>query len=269
MSYILEALKRAERERSLGKAPAATDVARMPTAATPEADRSRWLIRILIALLLLAIVVIIVLGRVVTSSKRNHEISSATNTTAPSNVGVRPAIPATGPKPGVADNAAINSLDDVAPVSQRDASEPPADYRVHRADSAPTQPPVAETPTEPAVATPSAADIDEARAADPVPVAPAMIPAQAPQEPIAAAAPAAATLPPQLRQMPDTFRAQFPALTVGVHAYDADPKRRFAIIDNHSYHEGDALPQGPRIESIVPEGIVFDWNGQRVLYAIQ
>jgi general secretion pathway protein B len=89
--------------------------------------------------------------------------------------------------------------------------------------------------------------------------------------PPAEAAPEAsppATADRQLQEMPENFRAGFPVFNVDVHAYNSDPQRRFVLINGKHYREGDTLAEGPRIAAIVPEGIVFDWQGQRVLYAL-
>jgi general secretion pathway protein B len=163
---------------------------------------------------------------------------------------------------------AINSLDDVAPLSKSGKNDSQADWRVREPAASQSVAAEEEAPVESNVSASSAADASEAQPAD-AEQQPEVIPAPAPTEPVAAAVPASRALPTQLRQMPEAFQAQFPTFTVGVHAYDPDPKHRFTIIDNRSYREGDTLPQGPRIEAIVPEGIVFNWNGQRVLYAIQ
>ena len=75
--------------------------------------------------------------------------------------------------------------------------------------------------------------------------------------------------PTALREMPDDFRANFPQFNVDVVAYNASPEKRFVLIDGKRYHEGDALPQGPQIAEIVPQGIVFGWQGHKVLYPAQ
>ncbi len=71
-----------------------------------------------------------------------------------------------------------------------------------------------------------------------------------------------------LRQMPETYRAQFPQLSVDIHVYNDDPKRRFVMVSGKRYHEGDTLAEGPRIRAIVPEGMVLEWQGQRVVYGL-
>jgi len=40
------------------------------------------------------------------------------------------------------------------------------------------------------------------------------------------------------------------------------------MINGKRYREGDTLAEGPRLIAIVPEGMVLDWQGQQVLYAI-
>lgn len=68
--------------------------------------------------------------------------------------------------------------------------------------------------------------------------------------------------------MPDSYRADFPQIDVQVHVYDSNPAKCWALIDGKRYKQGDSLPQGPKIYKIVPQGIVFDWQGQRVLYPV-
>jgi general secretion pathway protein B len=270
MSYILEALKRAERERAVGRAPAATDIASMPISLAPEPDRNRWLIRILIALLLLAIAVIAVLGRAVTRvGHGSRSVATLPLPAAPAKATGTSSVASTAiadTKPAVSIGSTLHSLDDVAPLSKsaKDASQ--SDLRVHETAASQTAD-AEEAPSTAEVATSVPAETGAVQPTDAD--QPEVVPAQAPSEPATAAMPASRALPTQLHQMPEAFQAQFPTFTVGVHAYDPDPKHRFTIIDNRSYREGDTLPQGPRIEAIVPEGIVFDWNGQRVLYAIQ
>ena len=103
---------------------------------------------------------------------------------------------------------------------------------------------------QPPAETPQAADNppqDVAPPADAVPAEPASTPPPA-------------TADRQLQEMPENFRAGFPALTVDVHVYNSDPQRRFVLVGGKRYHEGDTLAEGPRIVSIVPDGLVFDWQ---------
>lgn len=72
----------------------------------------------------------------------------------------------------------------------------------------------------------------------------------------------------RLKDMPSTYRAEFPALSVDVHVYNADPQRRFVLINGKRYREGDPLAEGPRLAEIVPDGMVVDWRGERVVYTL-
>ncbi|MFT4046436.1 MAG: general secretion pathway protein GspB, partial [Solimonas sp.] len=92
--------------------------------------------------------------------------------------------------------------------------------------------------------------------------------------PVAAAS---ATVPPTpaatgitpLRDMPDTYRAQFPVRTLDVHVYDPDPARRWIMIDGRRYGEGQTLDSGPRVAQITDGGVVFDFQNALVLLPVR
>ena len=56
-----------------------------------------------------------------------------------------------------------------------------------------------------------------------------------------------------------------PELRLDLHVFDAQPQKRFVMINMHKLHEGDTLPEGVRVESIVPEGAVLSKDGARFL----
>ena len=47
--------------------------------------------------------------------------------------------------------------------------------------------------------------------------------------------------------------------------YAANPQERFVMINMHKLREGEALPEGVRLESVTPEGAVMSFNGSRFL----
>lgn len=61
--------------------------------------------------------------------------------------------------------------------------------------------------------------------------------------------------------VPDAVRAQLPALPVTVHVWNPRPAARFIMVNGHVYHEGDALPEGVRLVSITPNGVVVNFKG--------
>jgi general secretion pathway protein B len=58
---------------------------------------------------------------------------------------------------------------------------------------------------------------------------------------------------------------QLPQLRLDLHVYAARPQDRFVMINMHKLREGDSLPEGVHVESIVPEGAVLSYNGSRFL----
>lgn len=59
--------------------------------------------------------------------------------------------------------------------------------------------------------------------------------------------------------------AKMPQLRLDLHVYAARPQERFVMINMHKLREGEALPEGVRVESITPEGAVMSYNGSRFL----
>ncbi|MES2488860.1 MAG: general secretion pathway protein GspB [Pseudomonadota bacterium] len=77
--------------------------------------------------------------------------------------------------------------------------------------------------------------------------------------------------PPQftkLRDMPSDYRAAFPVISLDVHSYDGAPQKRFIMIAGKRYNEGDPIPDGPRVVQIIPEGVVFEFRGEQCLFTI-
>jgi len=57
--------------------------------------------------------------------------------------------------------------------------------------------------------------------------------------------------------------AGLPDLRLDLHAFDANPDNRFVFINMVRLREGDALPQGVRVESITPDGAILSFHGSR------
>jgi general secretion pathway protein B len=56
-----------------------------------------------------------------------------------------------------------------------------------------------------------------------------------------------------------------PELRVDMHTYAVRPQDRFVLINMQKAREGDMLPQGVRVESITPDGVVVSHNGSQFL----
>lgn len=56
-----------------------------------------------------------------------------------------------------------------------------------------------------------------------------------------------------------------PDLRLDLHVFATNPSGRFVFLNNTRLGEGDALPNGARVESIVPDGAVLTVGGTRFL----
>jgi general secretion pathway protein B len=256
MSLILDALKRAERERNADAVPAPGEVS------VPAAGRARPRRRWWIAVTIVAVAVGTVLGWKAWRGKPARVAPPMVTQTppAPPVIVARPApppAPLPAPSPAVVPGTeAVASLDDLTDEPILEAvPAPPGDAAAAAVTPAPAPAPV---PAKP-----------EAQAPEPTPSEPSAAPA----EPAAAPAeiPPALTQPAPLRkfrEMPPDYRADFPALKIEIHVYEKARAQRFVMINGRKYREGERLSEGPQLVEIVPEGIVLEYRGEKVLYTL-
>jgi general secretion pathway protein B len=118
-------------------------------------------------------------------------------------------------------------------------------------------------------------------------------PTTTPAPPVVRPAPRTGTnnTPPQTRSFPESAMAAPPArrpatqglpsrddlalegipvpeVSMSLHVYDANPAKRFAFVNGNRAQEGDALPNGIRVESITPDGAILTWQNRRFLLAL-
>lgn len=255
MSYILEALRRAERERDTGKAPSVESLNR----SVIEVDRTRVPLRIWVLAIATAVIACIALVILIwphphaTPPTPQAAESAAAPLPTPQVVAapMQTSSPETeSPAPAtIEDRDDVISLDDVTGDSQDAASASDA------TDAAPV------TALEPQDT--AAANLEPA-AAPATPPAPPASPLDTDRGTIMV--PAGVTV---LREMPASYREQFPVRTLDVHVYDPDPAKRWVMIDGKRYREGAALASGPQVAQIIEAGVVFDYRGARVLLPVR
>jgi general secretion pathway protein A len=68
---------------------------------------------------------------------------------------------------------------------------------------------------------------------------------------------------PTLRDLPSAFRKSVPRLTISVHVYTVDPKRRLVVIDGDRHREGAELAPGLMLDAITPRGMVLSYKGKQ------
>lgn len=226
MSYVLDALRRADAERERGSVPGIHAQPAMLGEADAEAPRAgraglRWVAAALLVLALLAAGAWWLLGR-----------------DAPSIAGV----PSAQPPVPVTSAAPMPLTPAPAPVPLTPAPAP-----------ASVQAPVAATPLVAAV--PPA----------PVPAAAPAAATPRASEPRRPASAPAATEPRiyQLSELPDEIRRELPALAIGGAMYSQNPANRMLIVNGQTFHEGDKLAPNLSLEQIRLKSAVLDYKGYR------
>lgn len=229
MSHILDALRRADEERHLGRTPDLGAIIQPVRRVAPRdsgATYRPWL--------LLGVALLLIAALLVWRWPSPPTTAPAPPTTAAIDEPVSPASPAppppdaTRPRVRIADAQRLRNFDDVLPP--------------------PPPPPVAAAPQ--AVASPASGAAQRAAAT------------RAP-EPTSAAVHGSDGVP-TLADMPASFRDGFPALQLDVHVYNRDPARRFVLIGGQRYGEGDTLREGPQLEGIEADSLRLQWRGQRL-----
>lgn len=241
MSYILEALKKAQAERQLGSSP----TLHAPTLQSAERADAGGRAKAPMVLALLGMAAVI--GVLLTLVLRNSEppVSEAATQAAP--VVVAP-----------------------APQAQRPQQQPPPQPQPQlvAAAPAPAIAPVAEpTPLPAPVADlpPSVAKL--ARAAAPEPQAKATVQAPPPAA-VAVAVPAKPAVAPEepvvnLRDLPEPIQRSIPQVAVGGYIYSKNPADRLLLIDKVLRHEGEEVAPGLTLEKLLPKEAVFNFKGYR------
>lgn len=268
MSFILDALRKAERDRNLGQAPRMEDVALAQERGTPDdAGQSRRWLRIagLLLLMLIAALLVILLLRkpsqpaVIAAAPAgvvNATLRGPAHIEAPI-LAPTAAEPEDSAPPALDEDANISSLDDLTQTPKASV-EPPQEANVVRERDFIARPATADANS----------DMDNIVVPQPItPRSTNSTPSQSTLAALTAAATSANATP--LSDMPPAYRSDFPALSVEVHVWDSQPTKRFVLVNGKRYSEGDTLAQGPRLAEIAQEGLVLEYRGSRVLYSLQ
>lgn len=228
MSYILDALKKSERERS------GTRAVDLPDDNTNDARRNPWPLVVGLVLLSNAALGIgwwtwqhFVRSENSVATTPLGEPSATTGSPAPVPV---PLSPSATPAQPVAPAAKI-SAGDLSAEAQRRA------------------PPLA----APAPLT------AKVKLAAPTPIS--TLPEFASTRPVATQ-PAAESAP-WLRELPDGFRQSVAPLNVNIHVYAGTDADSVLYINDRQYRAGEQLPNGVRLEAVVADGAILSYQGQR------
>lgn len=239
MSYILDALRKSERERQqadpLVLNPMGSDTIELPRRRFGWAGAGAALV---VGVVAVGVYVIAIYNR--DGTVPAPSISSATPTVPATSVGVPEAVRA-------------------------DKAQPEA-KAIRPAPELKASPFVATRPRS------SVRDLaKEARAERPAPASP-IAAAPSPSAPIESGAPVAVAATPVntphpsikfLRAMPADFQRELGDLSVTIHIYAPSETDRILYINNRQYRAGEQVRDGVVVEEIVPDGAVLTYRGQR------
>jgi general secretion pathway protein B len=236
MSFILDALKKAEAERQRQTGPTLLEV----RVTQPRRRFPLWII-IIGALLLINIVLLGLFAL------RHPQAGSATATSS----AVAPA-PAAAPTPAPAPAVATPAVSAVA-----SPAAPPA--------AAPAAVPAVAAPAEMSASADRSSGGSAGRGAGADADAANDNPADfEPAVPASGTAAARQRLDTGQRAEPPSLSdigGNLPDLRLDLHVYAARPADRYALINMHRVHEGDVLPEGPRVLAIDRDGVELSYRG--------
>lgn len=279
MSLLLDALRKADRERRSGQPlnpfdePPPPDTPRAePRAAAVQPSKPAGSQRALLAVLWGILIAVLLLALVVWQRAPNVG-KAASELAAPTPMPTAALAPAPSTAPATLDAAPPPAtLDRFESAETPETPETPETLYSLDALAMPALQPV-DTPPSATVASVPARVVTEA-AADEAAVAPtpssAFLPPLA-EVPVSTPPPAAAPPPPlprdvtPRRDLPAAVRDRIPDYAIDVHVYNDDPARRFILIRGERFGEGSTLEGGHRLLEIAPRGLVIDVDGQKVL----
>lgn len=267
MSYILEALKKAQAERQLGSSPtihAPTLQAGAHTAASGRLKKP-----VVLALVAMAVVIVVLLALMLRPASlvapvvSSAPVAPAMPAASVDAVAVAPQQPGPVPQPSAALQEPVTALPE--PVT---ALPPPV---------ATVTTPLAQPSTSPAKSSTSLGQSSAALAQSPTPPTQSPTPLGRPStqgaasmgSPAVAATPAPATTARveepvlNLRELPEPIQRAIPPVTVGGYIYSRNAADRLLLVDKILRREGEEVAPGLLLEKLNPKEAVFNYKGYR------
>ncbi len=252
MSYILDALKRSEAERSRGAVPGlhARQVS-SPLPQTARAATGRWWAVGAVALVLAALAAGLWAWRMPSSEPGP---TSASAVVSPVVVQAEPLPTMPAPAGGTASRPVLTPDAFVAALRAASAAQRPG----------PAAPFLLPKPTLAApAATRSPASVSAAVAPPALVATPVPAPTPIAKAMPAAPAPAASASAPLLGELSDDLRRQIPAMAITGVVYSANPGQRLLLVNNLVLTQGSLVAPELSLEEIQPKSSVFSFRGTR------
>jgi general secretion pathway protein B len=242
MSYILEALKKSEQQREIGRVPGISSVHE----STVRTVSKNWLWVFVVVLLLNAGLLVLLLW----PESEADRLSSSGGPPAPAVVEHEPAAAVVNQQP---------------PAGVPPAEVPRKVVRAPHADPPMPEPLASGLAAEPLVVEPAVTSV-------PLPQQPPVVSAPGPAvrtEPPVVPAPTPALRTESLAlpvwpQIPRHLSQQLNgSLRLDVHVFSEQPAERFVFVNMQKYREGERLQEGPQLDEITPDGVILSLGGQR------
>jgi general secretion pathway protein B len=250
MSYILDALRRADAERERGNVPgihAQPMFAGAPQSAQRAASRP-WFLALAAAALVLLVIIAALLTWKMNSGGTAPVIAASGSATSTGSV----AAPANAP----AAPASASSTTIAEAVAPAPAPAPPVALQL----------PMPSTARPPQEAAPAPRKL--AKASPPAAVPAASSTGTAPAKAALPTLPSASAGEPRVytyAELPDDIRRQVPTMTVGGSVYSPVPANRFIFVNGQVLHEGDVVAPGVVLQQIRIKAAVLTVAGYRYL----
>jgi len=264
MSYILEALKKAQAERQIGNAP----TIHAPTLASAPAGQGGHGKRtpVIVAMVLMATAIV---GLAMMLLRQPQAASPQPSAALPPAAGSAPAAvqSATAPPSATAPASAapvVPAQEVAAPALAAQVSAPA--QGTHPSREA-TQPPTPQTSAATSSVQPRRRDASAATAD----LAVSAPPPAAPQATAPVPAPVPAPVEEQvqsMRDLPEPIQRAIPQITLGGYMYSKNPADRLLLIDKVLRREGEEVAPGLVLEKLQPKQAIFGFRGYRYRVAL-
>jgi general secretion pathway protein B len=270
MSFILEALKRADRERQLKRAPDLNAVFQEK----PEARRPTWPWVCVSGVILISTVVMALVFWPKAPEQVHTKVSKVSGAVIPApplppsrgKQILKSGLPAPPSGPPRADRPRMPEPSSPQPVTN--AARTP--LKAAPATEPAKAPPQVQQDKKPAtVPPPSPKTVVASNLPAPVTQEPADIPPPPPVTAEKPPAPTPAESIPLFKDLPPEVQQKLGKLDINVHVFHKDAGKRFVFINMQRYQVGDRIDaNGPLLKTITPDGVVIDYGEGRALLRV-
>lgn len=249
MSYILEALKKAQAERQIGSTP--TIHAPTLAAASPGQGARSKRIPVIVAMVLMGTAIAGLAAMLVRQQSGASKPPAAPVVEAP-------AVAASPPPAAVQPPSAAPVAAQPAAVTQTALAQPRVAAPASAVAQAPAFQPVPQAAMQQTAQPQPVPHAPQASAPAPAPAATPQAPAAAPvEEPVQA-----------LRELPEPIQRAIPQITLGGYMYSKNPADRLLLIDKVLRREGEEVAPGLVLEKLQPKQAIFGFRGYRYRVAL-